>query len=91
MQQALRAGLRPGPWLIGDRFTLADGAVGSTCRFGVMFGAFQADSPEGDYAARCQERPALQRALAIDTQVVERLAARPGSEGSAERAGGSGD
>lgn len=70
MERALSAAVDGSTWLLGDTFTVADVAVGGTARFGVRFGAIAADGPIGRYVARCEARPALQRALAIEAEAA---------------------
>lgn len=62
----LEAGLAPGPWLLGDRFSAADVMVGSTAVFMRMFGILPDSDVINAYADRCLARPAYQRALAAD-------------------------
>jgi glutathione S-transferase len=66
MIEALEAGLEPGPWLLGERFTAADILVGSTAVFMRMFGLLPDSACINAYADRCLERPAYQKALAMD-------------------------
>lgn len=55
-----------GDYLLGDRFSAADVVLGSTLRYGMMFGVIP-HRPEFDaYADRLASRPALQRANALD-------------------------
>jgi len=69
----LTRGIEPGPWLLGERFTVADVLVASTARFGVMFGAFEKEGPIADYVSRATERDAFQRASAIEQAQAEKL------------------
>ena len=75
MERMLTAGVTPGPWLLGERFSVADVVVGATARFGVMFGVFDKAGPVADYVSRLTEREAFKRA-----EVIE---AREGGEESA--------
>lgn len=68
MERTLTEGLRPGPYLLGDRFSAADVIVGSTARFGVMFGAMEKTGVIADYVTRLSERPACLRAAAIEAE-----------------------
>lgn len=64
------AAVEPGPWLLGDHFTAADVVVGSGLRWGTMFNLIPS-RPEFDaYIARLNERPALQRAMAADQELM---------------------
>ena len=61
----VEAGLRPGPWLLGERFSAADVYVGSELGWAAQCGvkAVQESKPIADYTARCRERPAFARAM----------------------------
>ena len=63
---ALDTGLAQGPWLLGQQFTAADVVLGSALRWMVGFGMVPSTPVRQDYIARCEARPALQRAIAID-------------------------
>jgi glutathione S-transferase len=64
--QALRDGLSPGPYLLGDGFSAADVMIGSMLQWGVVTGLLPNEDPFRGYVARLAARPALQRALRID-------------------------
>ena len=66
MITTLEAGLKPGPWLLGERFSVADVMVGSTVVFMRMFEILPESRVLGDYADRCLARPAYQKAMAIN-------------------------
>lgn len=59
-----------GPWFLGERYSAADVYVGSAIAWGLQFKLL----PERDvfkrYVARLAERPARQRALAIDEKIA---------------------
>ncbi len=63
---ALRDGLAPGPYLLGEPFSAADVLIGSMLQWGVVTGLLPNEAPFKDYVARLGARPALQRALRID-------------------------
>ena len=64
---ALETALKPGPWILGDRFSAADVMIGSDLLFGIeRFKIVEPRPVFADYLARCHAKPALQRALAID-------------------------
>lgn len=66
MVQTLEQGLTGNDWLVGNAFSAADVMVGSSVVFMRMFDMLP-DSPVlGEYADRCLERPAYQRALALE-------------------------
>lgn len=75
MMAALAQGLTPGPYLLGETFSAADVLVGSTTRFGQNFGILPKEGPTADYVARLNARPALQRALQIESEVFAKLSA----------------
>ena len=63
----LETALKPGPWILGEKFSAADVMIGCDLLFGVE--RFKIVEPRPVFAAyleRCHARPALQRALAID-------------------------
>jgi glutathione S-transferase len=62
----LRTGLRRGPWILGERFSAADVLLGAAAHFLVLFKTVADDAILEDYARRCLQRPAAQRALAAD-------------------------
>jgi len=66
MFQTLEEGLEPGPWLLGDRFSVADVMVGSTAAFMGMFGILPESARVSAYVERCLERPAYRKAMALE-------------------------
>jgi glutathione S-transferase len=67
----LEAGLTPGPWLLGEHFTMADVILGGTLRFMLSFKMIEPRPAFLAYVARINERPAAQRAQARNTQVAQ--------------------
>lgn len=66
MIETLTAGVAEGPWVCGEQFTAADVMLGSSVHFMQQFGVLP-DSPTlSAYGERCRERPACQRALAME-------------------------
>ncbi len=66
MISVLQAGLKRGPYLLGEQFSAADVLVGSGMAFVLTFGGLP-DLPEfTGYVDRLEQRPARQRAIAID-------------------------
>lgn len=55
-------GLQGKDWILGDRFTAADVMLGSSAVFMRMFEMLPDTKNIGDYADRCQARPAFQKA-----------------------------
>ena len=69
----LESALAKGPYLMGDHFTAVDLLVASALNFGRQ--AFPQSDVFDAFVARCTERPAAQRADALDTaQGVQRAA-----------------
>ena len=66
MIETLEEGLGQGPWMMGDRFSAADVMVGSSVVFMRLFKLLPASDPLNAYADRCLDRPAYQRARAMD-------------------------
>lgn len=62
----LSAGLRPGPWLLGDRFSAADVLIGSGLGYLMGFKLIPERPEYTDYVARFEARPAPQAAKAAD-------------------------
>jgi glutathione S-transferase len=58
----IESGLKPGPYLMGARFTAADVVIGSSLRWGMMFGMLEPRPRFKAYVAQLEERPALKRA-----------------------------
>ena len=66
MVETLEAGLSRGPWILGDRFSAADVMLGSSAVFLRTFGILPESAALESYADRCLERPAYQKARALD-------------------------
>lgn len=62
----ISAGLRPGPWLLGERFSAADVLMGSGLAYMMGFKIFPERPEFMDYVARLEARPAHQAAKAAD-------------------------
>jgi glutathione S-transferase len=63
-------GVEPGPYLLGEHFTAADVVVGSTLRWGLMFGLLPTRPEFIAYVGRLERRPAMQRASALDQELA---------------------
>jgi glutathione S-transferase len=59
-----------GPYIMGEQFTAADVVIGSALRFGMMFKLLPERGEFTAYAARLEQRPALQRTLAKDKELA---------------------
>ena len=64
MIRTLEAGLKPGPYLLGDKFSAADILVGSSVEFMRRFEILPDSNVLTAYADRCVNRPAYARAMA---------------------------
>jgi glutathione S-transferase len=67
MLQTLKAGLVPGQWILGEKFSAADVLLGVSSFYLRRFGLVGPDAALDEYSARCQARPAWQRAQAFDS------------------------
>ncbi|MGD9501918.1 MAG: glutathione S-transferase family protein [Methyloceanibacter sp.] len=59
-----------GPYLMGEQFTAADVVLGSTLRWGLMFGLLPKRPEFVAYVGRLEERRALKRAVALDQELA---------------------
>jgi glutathione S-transferase len=59
-----------GDYLLGDRFSAADVVLGSTLRYGMMFGVIPKRPEFEAYTGRLARRPALQRTNARDQELA---------------------
>ena len=66
MIETFEKGLRPGPWILGEKFSAADVMMGSSAVFMKQFGMLPASNTIEAYGERCLARPAYKRALAIN-------------------------
>jgi len=62
---ALEQAVAPG-WILGAQFSAADVYIGSAINWGLMTKGLEPRPAFQQYAARCAERPALQRVMAAD-------------------------
>ncbi len=60
------AALKPGPWLLGERFTTADVMMGCGISYMLTFKVLPERPEFVDYAARLEARPARKAAKAAD-------------------------
>lgn len=68
--ETLERGLSGGPWLLGERFTMADVLVGGTLRWMLRFSMIEARPTFQAYADRLAQRPALQASEARNAAVM---------------------
>ena len=66
MISTLEKRLENGPWLLGESFSGADIITGSSVVFMQMFGMLPESETLATYAKRCLDRPAYQKALALE-------------------------
>ncbi len=70
MVGAIEAAVTPGPFLLGERFTMADVVFGGTLRWVLMVKSLEARPAFTAYAERLAARPALVRADAKNAEVM---------------------
>ena len=71
MMQAIERALTPGPWFAGDEFTAVDVLMGTDLYYGQEVMKIVPHWPAIDaFLDRCRARPALHRAIAIDSGKV---------------------
>jgi glutathione S-transferase len=70
MVSATQAALSAGPYVLGERFSMADTVLGGTLRYMLMFKMMEPTALFTDYVARLQARPAFQRALERNAAVM---------------------
>jgi len=69
--ETLDAGIGDGPWLLGERFTMADVVLGGTLQYMLQFNMIDKLPRFVAYAARLAARPAAQRAAAVNAAVAK--------------------
>jgi glutathione S-transferase len=62
--------VQPGPCIMGEQFTAADVVIGSMLRWGMMFDLVPKRPEFAAYVGRLEQRPALQRATALDRELA---------------------
>ena len=73
------AQLRPGPWLLGERFLACDVLWGMALGWMTGFGLVEATPEIAAYVQRLNERPAIKRALARDGELAAAQKEEPAS------------
>lgn len=71
MLETLEGAFAPGPWLLGDRFSMADVVLGGGLRYMLRFKMIEARPSFVAYVERLDARPAWQRAQARNTEVAK--------------------
>ena len=74
MVAAMESAIGAGPYLLGERFSMADAIFGGTVRYMLAFNMLEGKPALVDYVARLNARPAYQRAQARN---AAELAAHP--------------
>lgn len=67
----IERGVSPGPWLLGERFTMADVILGGTVRWMLQFGMLDKRDAFVAYAERLSARPAAKAADARNAQIAK--------------------
>lgn len=70
MLATMEAAIGEGPWLLGERFTMADVIFGGTVRYMLRFGMLEARPTFTGYAERLAARPALQASEARNAAIA---------------------
>jgi glutathione S-transferase len=70
MMGAAESAVQAGPYLLGDRFTMADVIFGGTLRYMLMFKMIDPRPALGAYVERLDARPAYQRSAARNAAVM---------------------
>ncbi len=73
--EALAGALAKGPYILGERFSAADVVIGSGVRWMLMFKLLPERPEFASYVERLTQRPALQRAMAMDEAFTTKLSA----------------
>ena len=71
MLDTIDAGIGDGPWLLGDRFTMADVILGGTLRWMLSFDMIEKRPAFESYAERLAARPAAKAADARNAAIVK--------------------
>lgn len=80
MLDTIEQAIGDGPWLLGDRFTMADVCFGGTVRYMLQFGMLEARERYLSYVERLDARDAWKRAAAVNQEVLEERGLVPPSE-----------
>jgi len=70
MLDTIEAAIGDGPWVLGDRFTMADVCFGGTLGYMLQFGLIEARPAFAAYRDRLEAREARQRARAVNERVI---------------------
>jgi glutathione S-transferase len=75
MVKVLEQAIKPGPYILGERFSAADLYISSQIGFGLMVKTLEASPAFQAYTARCTDRPAYQRAMAKTEELTAKMKA----------------
>jgi glutathione S-transferase len=78
MVSAVERAIGGGPFLLGQRFTMADTILGSTLRYMLMFKMIEPKPAFAEYVARLESRAAFQRSAARNAAVMAEHGLKPG-------------
>jgi len=70
MLDAMEVAIGAGPWLLGEKFSMADTILGGTLRFLLTFKMVEPRAAFTRYVSRLEARPAFQRAVARNEAVA---------------------
>jgi len=70
MINAVEAAVAKGPWLLGERYSMADVIFGGTLRYMLMFKMIEPKPAFDAYVARLDARPAYQRSAAKNAAIM---------------------
>lgn len=78
MLDTISAAIGDGPWLLGERFTMADVIFGGTVGWMTMFGMLEKRDEYVAYVERMQARPAFKKAREINERIAQEKGLTPG-------------
>ena len=77
MLDAMEGAIGEGPYLLGEKFTMADVTFGGTLRWMLQFGLLEKRPTFTAYAERLGERPANKKAQARNAAVMQEQGIEP--------------
>lgn len=77
MSKTIDVAIGAGPWILGERFTMADLIFGSTVRYLMRFKMLEPSPAISAYVERLNARPAAARADAKNAEIVEARGLKP--------------
>lgn len=81
MHDAIEHAIGEGPWLLGERFSMADLIFGNTVRFLLGFGMLEERARMVAYRDRLGERPSMQAGAEINARIIEERGLSPSPGG----------